>query len=358
MRRATRLIAIRPGKTSPAHDAAVPAERETDTFDTFVDSSWYFARFCSPRDARPVAAGAAKYWMAVDQYIGGIEHAILHLLYSRFFARAMKRTGHMDVEEPFASLFTQGMVIHETFATPERRLGRAGRGGHARQGLGAGETGAPLTVGAGREDVEVEKERRRSGRHHRAAMAPTPPAGSCSPIPRPSATSSGPNQGSRAPGGSPSACGGWSMTWLSCRPTAPAVSAAAPRQRPCGAPPTRPSCRRPGYRGLRFNRAIARIYELANTLSDALQQPDSARPDGAVLRESAQILVQTFAPMMPHLAESCWQALGCQGLVAQTAWPEPDPGAACRKHRHHRGAGQRQAPRRGDDSQRLAFIGG
>jgi leucyl-tRNA synthetase len=92
-----------------------PAERETDTFDTFVDSSWYFARFCAPHSDAPVDREAIRYWMPVDQYIGGIEHAILHLLYSRFFMRAMKRTGQMEIVEPFRSLFTQGMVIHQTY---------------------------------------------------------------------------------------------------------------------------------------------------------------------------------------------------------------------------------------------------
>ncbi len=92
-----------------------PATRETDTFDTFIDSSWYFARFTAPRATTPTDLDAAGHWLPVDQYVGGIEHAILHLLYARFFTRAMQRTGHVSVAEPFAGLFTQGMVTHESY---------------------------------------------------------------------------------------------------------------------------------------------------------------------------------------------------------------------------------------------------
>src|SRR4029077_12115781 len=93
-----------------------PARRETDTMDTFVDSSWYFIRFTDPWiTTAPTNRKACSYWMPVDQYIGGIEHAILHLLYSPFFPRAMKARGHTRIEEPFAGLFTQGMVVHETY---------------------------------------------------------------------------------------------------------------------------------------------------------------------------------------------------------------------------------------------------
>lgn len=92
-----------------------PARRETDTFDTFFESSWYYARYCSPQSEDGIDKAEAKYWLSVDQYIGGIEHAILHLLYARFFTKALKKMGYLDISEPFKSLLTQGMVCHETF---------------------------------------------------------------------------------------------------------------------------------------------------------------------------------------------------------------------------------------------------
>jgi leucyl-tRNA synthetase len=96
-----------------------PSTRETDTFDTFFESSWYFLRFCSARAPVAFERDAAQYWMAVDQYIGGVEHAVLHLLYSRFFMRALKECGYLDLDEPFAGLFTQGMVCHQTYQNAE-----------------------------------------------------------------------------------------------------------------------------------------------------------------------------------------------------------------------------------------------
>src|SRR5579862_2034205 len=123
------------------------ARRDTDTLDTFVDSSWYFARFCNTVTTDPVDSVAAHYWLAVDQYIGGIEHAILHLLYARFFTRALKRLGRLDIDEPFSGLFTQGMVCHETYRDASgqwispNEVEKSGDVARRR------DTGAPVTIG-------------------------------------------------------------------------------------------------------------------------------------------------------------------------------------------------------------------
>jgi leucyl-tRNA synthetase len=132
----------------PACGAA--ARRETDTFDTFVDSSWYFARFTAPQSAVAIDRAAADTWLPVDQYIGGVEHAILHLLYARYFTRALEKTGHVAVQEPFAGLFTQGMVTHESYRAADGRwltpleVERTAEGVAVERG-----TGAPVVVGRG-----------------------------------------------------------------------------------------------------------------------------------------------------------------------------------------------------------------
>ncbi|HEY7764706.1 MAG TPA: leucine--tRNA ligase [Aestuariivirgaceae bacterium] len=300
------------------------AQRETDTFDTFVDSSWYFARFCAPRADRPTDPAAIDYWMPVDQYIGGVEHAILHLLYSRFFTRAMRRTGHIRLDEPFASLFTQGMVIHSTFRTPAGEwvlpadaVERNGRWVHA-------ETGEQLIVGPAEKmskskknvvDPEVIIDQYGADTVRWFVLSDTPPERDIE------WTESG-------------VAGAWRFTqrlWklvneVTERPAEPSLNVLSPQST---------ALRRTIHQalhavsldieGLRFNRAIARIYELANALTAALASPVKDAVSPAVLREGATILVQMFAPMMPHLAEEAWRLLKMPGLAAQAPWPAADP---------------------------------
>ena len=289
------------------------AQRETDTFDTFIDSSWYFARFCSPHAATPVEPSEVKYWMGVDQYIGGVEHAILHLLYSRFYARAMRDTGHLDMDEPFNALFTQGMVTHETFKTldgewvvPSEAVQRDGKWIHAK-------TGEPLIVG----DIEKMSKSKRNvvdpddiiatygaDTARWFMLSDTPPERDIE------WTTAGVE-------------GAWRFVqrvWRLVHEAAEATGGSEGLQ-----------LRRTTHKtiaavtddlnGLRFNRAIARIYELSNALGTAIQ----AGVDGTAVLEAAKALVLLSAPMMPHLAEECWKVLGGGGTVVSTVWPKADP---------------------------------
>ena len=303
------------------------AERETDTFDTFVDSSWYFARFCAPQAERPTDLAATGYWMPVDQYIGGIEHAILHLLYSRFFTRAMRLTGHIQIDEPFASLFTQGMVIHSTFRTrkgewilPAEAMEKDGRWVHV-------STGEELIVGPPEKmskskknviDPETIIEQYGADTARWFMLSDTPPERDIE------WTESG-------------VAGAWRFTqrlWrlindISALPPLENDRVPAPDEASLA---LRRSIHQTLYavgfdiESLRFNRAIARIYELANILGAGLGSLPSVPISSSVLHEGAEILVQMFAPMMPHLAEECWKVLGRQGLVANAPWPVAEPG--------------------------------
>jgi leucyl-tRNA synthetase len=301
------------------------AERETDTFDTFVDSSWYFARFCAPHAAAPVDREAIRYWMPVDQYIGGIEHAILHLLYSRFFMRAMKRTGQMEIVEPFRSLFTQGMVIHETYrnAAGEWILPAETTSRDDGTVLQAA-TGEALLVGPAEKMSKSKKnviDPEEIIAHYGAdtarwfMLSDTPPERDIE------WTESGVE-------------GSWRFVQRIWRMVGETT---ARRQGSSAKPPLGPDAlalRRAAHQALhavghdldhlRFNRAIARVYELANAIQAALQRPADPGLD-AVIRESVEILVRIFAPMMPHLAEESWQALGHSGLLAESPWPAADP---------------------------------
>jgi len=304
------------------------AQRETDTMDTFVDSSWYFARFCSPQANVPIDTKAAGDWLPVDQYIGGVEHAILHLLYSRFFTRAMHKTGHVKVDEPFRGLFTQGMVTHETYKDadgkwvfPDEVTVRDGQAQHV-------ETGAPITVGS----VESMSKSKKNvvdpdsiiGRYGADTarwfmLSDTPPE-------RDIEWTSGGVDGAhrflqRV----------WRLVGQAAAKGAPAGSKA-----PGDFGPDADALRRSTHKAiaaitaaiekLRFNTAVAQIYELANALSSALQALEKHSKDDLkfAVREAAEVLVRTSAPMVPHLAEECWSVLGNDGLVAEQPWPEPD----------------------------------
>jgi leucyl-tRNA synthetase len=299
------------------------ARRETDTFDTFVDSSWYYARFCSPQAAIPVNPDAGRYWLPVDQYIGGVEHAILHLLYSRFYARAMHRTGHFNVDEPFASLFTQGMVVHETFKTTDGEWVFPADTVKVDGGWVHAKTGQPLRIGGIEKmskskrnvvDPEAIIENYGADTARWFMLSDTPPERDIE------WTEEGVE-------------GAWRFmqrVWRLVHDVAQRVPAGAPEL--ASASGTALELRRAAHRALaavtadlsdlRFNRAIARIYELANTLTAALQTHKADAELAFALREAAGIMVQMFAPMMPHFAEECWLSLGGSEVVAMTPWPK------------------------------------
>ncbi len=302
-----------------------PAIRETDTFDTFIDSAWYFARFCSPRAAAPVDADAVAYWMPVDQYIGGIEHAILHLLYARFYTRAMHKTGHGTIDEPFASLFTQGMVIHETYRAED---GEWVEPANAEQVEGAWReigTGRPLTAGPAEKmskskrnvvDPEQILEQYGADTARWFMLSDTPPE-------RDIEWTEGGVEGA------------WRFTqriWRLVNDTTQLelTGDTAPSEMSGEVVAVRRATHQTLHtvsqdiEALRFNRAIARIYELSNVLNTAVQKAKGDDAMAWAVREGVVVMVQIFAPMMPHLAEECWKLLGYESLIAQTPWPQAD----------------------------------
>ncbi len=302
-----------------------PASRETDTFDTFVDSSWYFARFCSPHADVPVERKAVDHWLPVDQYIGGIEHAILHLLYSRFFVRAMKRTGHLNVEEPFAGLFTQGMVTHESYRSapgpngiwlyPDEVVKQPDGGAVHRS------TGDQVVVGrveamskSKRNTVAPEPIIARYGADTARwfIMSDNPPdrdmewteagvAGASRFVQRvfrllenlPDGPDDGTSDAARA------------LRRISHRTVAAVTEA---------------------LEGFAFNVAVARLYELANAIGDA-ERAGQASGLTAARREAVELLARLMAPMTPHLAEEMYSRMhpGATALVADLPWPDADP---------------------------------
>jgi len=303
----------------PCPSCGKPALRETDTMDTFVDSSWYFARFTSPNAKTPTDLADAAYWMNVDQYIGGIEHAILHLLYSRFFARAMHICGHLPASaiEPFDALFTQGMVTHAIYQTRDVQNRPVY---HLPEDVELRDGGAFLRDGG--QEAEVV----------------------------PSAKMSKSKKNVVDPVAIIDAYGADTARWfvLSDSPperdvewTASGAEAAfkhlarvyriaseidaAPQTGIAGADDALLKAMHKaihdvtlGIDTFGFNTSVAKLYGFTNILA----KTDASQ---ATRRLAMSTMAQLMAPMTPHLAEEIWAMLGNKGLVAQAAWPVADP---------------------------------
>ena len=296
-----------------------PALRETDTMDTFVDSSWYFIRFTAPRAKVPTVRDEADYWMNVDQYIGGIEHAILHLLYSRFFARAMALTGHLSEKaiEPFDALFTQGMVTHEIYMTRDG----AGRPVYhfptdveiKQDGAVLKETGEPVEIIPSAkmakskknvinpEDL-IKKYGADTARWYIISDSPpdrdvewttTGVEGASKHLQRVlrmarTIAGSGDEGGKDATGALEQAV----------HRTIDEVTK--------------------GIEGFSFNKSVAKLYELTNAIA-------RSNAGSKAKAEAMRTLARLMSPMTPHLSEEIWSVLGGEGLVASLDWPAPDP---------------------------------
>ncbi len=284
-----------------------PARRETDTLDTFVNSSWYFIRFASQPNDKPFDKAEADSWLPVDQYIGGVEHAILHLLYARFWTRALNRMGMLDVKEPFAGLFTQGMVTHETY--------QAGDGSWLSPDE-VTKNGDDWTVIEGGETATVGRIEKMS-KSKKNVVDPDPIIDqfgadavrwfmlSDSPPERDLPWSEAGIEGS------------WRFTqrlWrlIEGTETGKGEDKALDRklhQTIAGIAED--------IEALSFNKAVAKIYELTNAIEKAA--PSASR------NAAVRTIVRLVAPMVPHLAEQAWESLGETGMVADAAWPDVDP---------------------------------
>ena len=315
-----------------------PALRETDTMDTFVDSSWYFARFTDPGNTdAPTTRAAVDAWLPVNQYIGGIEHAILHLLYSRFFVRAMQLTGHAGLKEPFEGLFTQGMVVHETYSTadgtkllPAEVEIETDAGG--RQAWRKSDR-APVHIGAIQKmskslrnlvDPDDIIESYGADTARLFMLSDSPPD-------RDVIWSEDGVQG---------AARYVQQLWRLVGDLAEAgkrAPAAAPENFGEAAAAVRKGAHRhllnveDAIRRLRFNTAIAEMRKLSNALAEALgaiDTPPIASDLAFALREAAEFLTHMAAPMMPHLAEECWARLGHTTPISESRWPAADQALA------------------------------
>jgi len=307
----------------PACGAA--ARRETDTFDTFFESSWYFARFADAQADTAFGRAEVDYWLPVDQYIGGVEHAVLHLLYSRFFTRALRDCGYLGIAEPFDGLVTQGMVCHETYRGPDGKWLYPSEITRGESGVVTTVAGG-LPVAVGRVEKMSKSKRNTVDPAHIIdaygadtarlfMLSDSPPErdlewtesgvdGAWRYLNRlwRAVTESGialPAPGTPRPDIlSPAA----EQAWRACHKTILGVADAIER--------------------FRFNTAVAQVRELTNQLQ-ALDGTGAG--EAWVLRFGWETAVRLLAPMTPHIAEELWAALGHPTMLADTPWPEADP---------------------------------
>lgn len=298
----------------PCPSCGKPAQRETDTMDTFVDSSWYFARFTAPHAQTPTVAEDLSYWMNVDQYIGGIEHAILHLLYSRFFARAMNKTGHMPETaiEPFNALFTQGMVCHETYQDPDGKWVtpediKPVDGGYQLA------DGRPVTVGP---SIKMSKSKKNvvdpediidqfgADTARWFVLSDSPPE----------------RDVEWTAAGATAAWKHINRVWTLCDKIAEMPDDAAGSHDTDLLKEMHKAIEEvtSNIESFGFNAAIAKLYGFTNTLAKS-----NAGKSAQV--EAIKTIAQLMAPMTPHLAEDIWAHQGGEGLVALAPWPKADP---------------------------------
>jgi leucyl-tRNA synthetase len=306
-----------------------PATRETDTLDTFVDSSWYFARFANPHAAEPIDKAAADYWLPVDQYIGGIEHAVLHLLYARFVTKALADQNLLSVREPFAGLFTQGMVTHETYRRQDGEWLEPGAVEIAVEGNTRRakliETGEPVVIGDVEKMAKSKKNTVAPGdifdeygvdAARLFVLSDSPPERD--------------TQWSTA-----GVHGAWrfvNRVWeeFEGQPAAgPAPEAGADATSDEAATALRRATHRlvkqvtEAIDSFRFNSGIARLYEFLNLLK-ANPAAGAAPALAAARHEALSAFARLIAPFTPHLAEECWIRIGGAGMVVAAPWPAFD----------------------------------
>jgi leucyl-tRNA synthetase len=279
-----------------------PARRETDTLDTFVDSSWYFIRFASQPKDQPFDKATAEQWLPVGQYIGGVEHAILHLLYARFWTRALKHIGRIDIAEPFSGLFTQGMVTHETYKDP------------AGNWLSPEEVSDGKVIATG-EPVELGRvEKMSKSKKNTVDPGPIVDQYGADAVRWFMLSDSPPERD--LPWSEAGIEGSWRFVQRLWRLTESISGEGEDRELDRRLHKTIAGVAA-DIEALSFNKAVAKIYELANSIEKAA--PSASRA------EAARTLIRLVAPMVPHVAEEAWARLGESGLVADAAWPEADP---------------------------------